>query len=150
MIMMFCCVSATYTGGEIDPKGVFANNELDLSEIDIYGFDYDYTLACYTEGLHYLIYDLGREQLVNRFQYPRELERLDYIPDFAIRGLHYDVEHGLLMKIDSFHHIQLGSVYRGLAPVNDEEVLKIYKGAYVPRNFIRARGVSAFSWTDFR
>lgn len=29
------------SGSLIDPKGVFANNELDLSEIDVYGFDYD-------------------------------------------------------------------------------------------------------------
>ena len=29
------------SGSLIDPKGVFANNELDLSEVDVYGFDYD-------------------------------------------------------------------------------------------------------------
>ena len=28
-----------------NPKGVFAIDEIDLSEIDVYGFDYDYTLA---------------------------------------------------------------------------------------------------------
>ncbi|KAH9391480.1 5'-nucleotidase domain-containing protein 3 [Tyrophagus putrescentiae] len=130
---------ATYTGGEVDPQGVFANNELDMSEIDIFGFDYDYTLACYKESLHYLIYDLGREQLINKYQYPKELENFDYIPDFAIRGLHYDVETGFLMKIDTFHQIQLGSVYRGLTPVPDEEVQRIYRGSYVPRKFIRSR-----------
>ena len=30
-------LAATYTGGEVDPEGVFANNELDMSEIDIFG-----------------------------------------------------------------------------------------------------------------
>lgn len=64
--------TATYTGGEVDPQGVFANNELDMSEIDIFGFDYDYTLACYKESLHYLIYDLGREQLINKYQVKKE------------------------------------------------------------------------------
>jgi hypothetical protein len=29
----------------INPKGVFANNEIDLKNIQIYGFDYDYTLG---------------------------------------------------------------------------------------------------------
>lgn len=130
---------ATYNGGEVDTQGVFANNELDMSEIDIFGFDYDYTLACYKESLHYLIYNLGRDVLINKYQYPRELENFDYIPDFAIRGLHYDVENGYLMKIDTFHQIQMGSVYRGLTPVPDEEVQRVYKGSYVPRHYIRSR-----------
>jgi hypothetical protein len=42
------------------------------------------------------------------------------------------------MKIDSFHQIQLGSVYRGLTPVPDDEVLKIYNGSYIPQRLIRA------------
>lgn len=42
------------------------------------------------------------------------------------------------MKIDSFHQIQLGSVYRGLTPVCDDEVLQIYKGGYVPQKLIRS------------
>ena len=41
------------------------------------------------------------------------------------------------MKIDSFHQIQLGSVYHGLTPVSDEEVKKIYVGGYVPQDKIR-------------
>lgn len=88
---------ATYSGGEVDSKGVFTNNELSLSDIDIYGFDYDYTLACYKESLDYLIYDLGRDVLINKFQYPKDIELLDYIPDFAIRGLHYDIENVCLI-----------------------------------------------------
>ena len=32
---------------DIDGRSVFANTELDLSRIDVYGFDYDYTLARY-------------------------------------------------------------------------------------------------------
>lgn len=61
-------IVATYSGDEIDPKGVFANNELDMGQINIWGFDYDYTLACYKESLHYLIYELGRDALINNFQ----------------------------------------------------------------------------------
>lgn len=33
------------SGSLIDPEGVFANNELDLSEVDVYGFDYDCKLS---------------------------------------------------------------------------------------------------------
>ena len=43
---------------------MFANNELDLNNIDVYGFDYDYTLASYTKALHHLIFDFGRNALV--------------------------------------------------------------------------------------
>ncbi|XP_076356800.1 5'-nucleotidase domain-containing protein 3-like isoform X1 [Tachypleus tridentatus] len=122
---------------DVDPHGVFANNELDLGDIEVYGFDYDYTLAVYKESLHYLIYDLGRDWLLNKFKYPKEIEQLDYRPGFAIRGLHYDIQKGLLMKIDSFHQIQFGSVYRGLTPLSNEEVTRIYGGTYIPQNLIR-------------
>lgn len=50
----------------VDPKTVFANNEMDLSTIDVYGFDYDYTLACYTCELHHLIYQQAMENLIER------------------------------------------------------------------------------------
>ena len=49
-----------------DPDAVYANNELDLSAIDVYGFDYDYTLMNYKKSLHYLIYDLGCKKLVEQ------------------------------------------------------------------------------------
>ena len=48
----------------INPKGIFANNLLRLEEVDVYGFDYDYTLALYKKTLDRLIYDLGVKSLV--------------------------------------------------------------------------------------
>ena len=48
----------------INPKGIFANNLLRLEEVDVYGFDYDYTLALYKKTLDRLIYDLGMKSLV--------------------------------------------------------------------------------------
>lgn len=122
---------------DVDPLGVFANNELDLEDIKVYGFDYDYTLAVYNESLHYLIYHLGRDCLINKFKYPPAIRDLEYIPGFAIRGLHYDMQKGLLMKIDSFHQIQFESVYRGLTPLSKEEVIKEYGGSYIPQEMIR-------------
>lgn len=49
-------------------KGVFACNQLDLSEIEVYGFDYDYTLACYKPAMGYILYNLGRDMLVNKYK----------------------------------------------------------------------------------
>ena len=48
-----------------DPCAVYANNELNLDEIDIYGFDYDYTLMNYKRALHLLIYKLGVSKLID-------------------------------------------------------------------------------------
>ena len=45
-------------------------------------------------------------------QYPTQLKGLTYDPDFAIRGLHCDSKNGVLMKIDTYNHIQKSSVYR--------------------------------------
>lgn len=121
---------------DVDLSGVFACNELDLDEINVYGFDYDYTLACYKKSLHYLLYNLGRDILVEKFKYPKEILKLDYLPGFAVRGLHYDIEKGLLLKLDSFLQIQFGTVYRGLTPVSDAEVLQLYKNRIIPIAYV--------------
>lgn len=51
----------------MDERGMFANNELSLKYIDVYGFDYDYTLASYSNALHFLIYDLAIGNLINLY-----------------------------------------------------------------------------------
>lgn len=76
-------------------------------------------------------------------QYPQGIAELEYKPGFAIRGLHYDIEKGLLMKIDSFLQIQLGTVYRGLSPVSDEEVLRLYKNKTIPLAYVETHGKNA-------
>ncbi|CAL7943768.1 unnamed protein product [Xylocopa violacea] len=53
---------------DVNPKGVFACNELDLREVQVYGFDYDYTLACYKPSMDYLLYNLGRDMLIQRYK----------------------------------------------------------------------------------
>uniref|UniRef100_A0A3Q3WU46 Uncharacterized protein n=1 Tax=Mola mola TaxID=94237 RepID=A0A3Q3WU46_MOLML len=116
----------------VDSDTIFANNEMSLRDIEIYGFDYDYTLAFYSSHLHTLIFNIAREILISNHRYPEDLRKYEYIPNFAVRGLHYDVQKGLLMKIDAFHYIQLGTVYRGLHPVSDDEVIALYEGSHVP------------------
>ena len=61
-------ISARPLPPDRDPSAVYANNELKLSEIDVYGFDYDYTIACYNDSLNRLIYNLGRSNLVNELK----------------------------------------------------------------------------------
>ncbi|XP_060583204.1 5'-nucleotidase domain-containing protein 3-like [Ruditapes philippinarum] len=121
---------------EIEPIankfGVFANNEICLSDIKVYGFDYDYTLASYKDDLHHVLYDLGKEALIEKYKYPKGIGEQHFNPDYILRGLHYDIRKGLLMKIDSYHNIQLGTVYRGTTKLSDNEVLELYKGTHVP------------------
>ena len=154
------CVLAKKLPPNVNVKGVFACNELDLSEIKVYGFDYDYTLACYKAAMGYILYNLGRDLLVNKYkvkltvlliektlrivvihtfvclQYPAGIMDLDYDPSFAVRGLHYDIEKGILMKLDSFLQIELRCVYKGLTKVPENDVLKLYKSRKVPIRFI--------------
>ncbi|CAO2581305.1 5'-nucleotidase domain-containing protein 3 [Lemmus lemmus] len=96
----------------LNPDAIFSNNEMSLSDIEIYGFDYDYTLVFYSKHLHTLIFNAARDLLINEHRYPAEIRKYEYDPNFAIRGLHYDVQRAVLMKIDAFHYIQMGTVYR--------------------------------------
>ncbi|XP_034290143.1 5'-nucleotidase domain-containing protein 2-like [Pantherophis guttatus] len=114
----------------LNPSTIYANNEISLNTIGVYGFDYDYTLALYSPALHSRIYNTARDILVEQYKYPKGILKYEYWPNFAVRGLHYDIAKGLLMKIDAFHYIQLGTVYRGLKPVPDDEVLEMYDGTH--------------------
>lgn len=112
---------------DINSFGVFCNYQADLKEVDVYGFDYDYTLAAYKTGVEYLIHDIAKELLVEKCGYPKAVGKIVYDRKFAIRGLHYDVEKGLFLKVDSSHQIQLGTVYRGKQKLSNKEVLDLYR-----------------------
>ena len=47
---------------------VFASNELNLSDINVYGFDYDYTIAQYEPSVEQLIYELGKKELISKYR----------------------------------------------------------------------------------
>lgn len=111
---------------------VFTNSEFSLGHINVYGFDFDYTLVQYGNEVHKFAYEQARDMLIKKLNYPPTMKGLVYDPDFAIRGLHCDSKNGLLMKIDAYNHIQPGSVYRGHYDVKVEELFELYGGLHVP------------------
>jgi HAD superfamily 5'-nucleotidase-like hydrolase len=113
----------------VDAEQIFANDELSLKDINVYGFDYDFTLVHYKEELKNLIYDKAKKILVDKMAYPSEIEHLKFNPGFIIKGLHLDKRKGNLMKIDAYHRIQSDSVHRGH---NRLKVDKEYTGRHVP------------------
>jgi len=112
--------------------GVYANDELNLKSIDVYGFDYDYTLAQYRNSVEELIHRETKEILVEQMKYPEEVLHFRYNPKSVIRGLHYDVKTGLLMKLDCFSRIELGTVYRGNYQLTDKEVFEMFHQRHLP------------------
>lgn len=61
---LFCLPTESTNHTLVDEQAIFANNELGMRHIDVYGFDYDYTLASYSNELHFLIYDLAVKELI--------------------------------------------------------------------------------------
>ena len=112
---------------DVNKFGIFANDELNLEDIEVYGYDYDYTLAAYKKTtVEQMIYNLAKKSLVHEFQYPDEILHCQYCPQSTIRGLHYDVYKGLLLKLNSMLQIQHDAVFRGKRQLREYEVARIY------------------------
>ncbi|KAI9230947.1 MAG: HAD-superfamily hydrolase, partial [Piptocephalis tieghemiana] len=61
---------------------------------------------------------------------------IHYDPDFATRGLHYDVTTGWLMKMDAYNHIQLDTVHLGKERVPPEIVTERHQGLNVSPQYV--------------
>ena len=47
-------------------NAIFTNSEFSLKRIDVYGFDFDYTLAHYSKQLDAYIYQQARDALIDK------------------------------------------------------------------------------------
>ncbi|KRZ74879.1 5'-nucleotidase domain-containing protein 3 [Trichinella papuae] len=115
----------------IDNRMVFVNNELDLSEIDVYGFDYDYTYFNCSSVKNNAI------DTIFILWYPRELENMAYDPDFFVRGLHFDFSTNILLKMDAFCNIQKGTAHRGKKILSEDDINSIYNGHHIPQHYLK-------------
>ena len=120
----------------IGPRALFAVNQLNLHDIHVYGFDYDYTLAQYSDIMQDFIYKEATKILVKKYHFPKKLLGLQYQPKFCIRGLHYDIPRSLLMKVDICNVIQFGTVHRGLQKLTDSKVLELLGSRHIPKQVI--------------
>ncbi|GAB4838166.1 hypothetical protein Ancab_027695 [Ancistrocladus abbreviatus] len=123
----------------LNPEGIYVNKNLRLDAIQVYGFDYDYTLAHYSASLQSLIYDLAKEHLVNEFRYPESCLKFSYDHAFPIRGLCYDKSKGCLLKLDFFGSIEPHGCYFGRHKLSREQIIETYGTRHIGRD--QARGL---------
>ncbi|CAL0330401.1 unnamed protein product [Lupinus luteus] len=123
---------------KMNPKGIYVNKNLRLDKLQVYGFDYDYTLAHYSSHLQTLIYDLAKEYMVNELRYPEGCMDFKYDPTFPIRGLYYDKLKGCLMKLDFFGSIETDGCYFGRHKLSSMGIRKIYGTRHIGRDHVRS------------
>ncbi|XVE63461.1 hypothetical protein DITRI_Ditri07aG0022500 [Diplodiscus trichospermus] len=124
---------------KMNPEGIYVNKGIRLDLIQVYGFDYDFTLAHYSANLQSLIYDLAKEHMVNEFKYPDVCMSFKYEPSFPIRGLYYDKQNGCLLKLDFFGSIEPNGCFYGRRQLSEKEIEEIYGTRHIGRD--QARGL---------
>ena len=126
------------SGDDSAPKGgndnrglVYCNNRLNMDDISVIGFDYDYTLCRYKRELQELIYNEAKKHLLEKSGYPSQLDKCQYDPNFAIRGLMFDKQTGLFLQLSFTQRVTPGRVFLGKRRIEDQnELLRLYGGAY--------------------
>ncbi len=117
-----------------ESRKIFVNRNLKMKKIKMIGFDMDYTLAEYKKGaIEELQYELIKERLVERCNYPKEILEYKYLEDFVVIGLYLDLNNGNLLKIDRYNFITRG--FHGLKELNYEALHEIYRSKNTPLNF---------------
>ncbi|PAA92912.1 hypothetical protein BOX15_Mlig027590g1 [Macrostomum lignano] len=108
---------------------IFVNRSVQMEKIKFYGFDMDYTLAQYVSPLYETMsFKLMLERLVET-GYPPDILQFKYDHTVPIRGLWFDKEKGLLLKVDTFGNIL--SCLFGLSFVTAAELRNHYENKFV-------------------
>ena len=103
---------------------VFTNRNLKMADVEVIGFDMDYTLAIYQQAeLENLSIECTLQKLVGR-GYPPEILKLDYRPEWAIRGLVVDRKHGNVFKMDRHGHV--GRCFHGHTELPSDKRRELY------------------------
>jgi HAD superfamily 5'-nucleotidase-like hydrolase len=122
-------------------KRIYVNRNLKMQDIQLVGFDMDYTLAIYNQGqMEQLSILLTLRKLVEKRGYPEEILRLEYRPEWAIRGLVVDRFFGNIFKMDRHGHV--GRVFHGRRELTSAERAELYR-----RERIRL-SAPRYAWID--
>uniref|UniRef100_A0A804UDL2 HAD-superfamily hydrolase subfamily IG 5'-nucleotidase n=1 Tax=Zea mays TaxID=4577 RepID=A0A804UDL2_MAIZE len=122
---------------KMNPQGIYVNKNVKLDDLQVYGFDYDYTLSHYSEHLQCLIYDLAKRHLVNELKYPESCLQYEYDRTFPIRGLYYDRLKGCLLKLDFFGSIEPDGCFFGRQRLSLSEIKELYGTRHIGRDQAR-------------
>jgi 5'-nucleotidase len=107
-------------------KRVYVNRNLKMQDIEVIGFDMDYTLAIYNQPeMEALSIRLTLQKLVAQRGYPEDILRLEYAPEIAIRGLVVDRYNGNVFKMDRHGHV--GRVFHGRTLLTPAERAALYR-----------------------
>lgn len=107
-------------------RQVFVNRDLPLEQVNVVGFDMDYTLAIYRRlPMEQLQYDLTLQKLIQKKGYPEDIRTLPYEPAFVIRGLVVDKARGNILKLDAFGTV--GRAFHGKTRLTPEQQRDIYR-----------------------
>ena len=111
-------------------RRVFCNRNLRMDQVELIGFDMDYTLALYHQHkLEQLSIELTLRKLCEKHGYPDEIRALTYQPERAIRGLMVDRELGNVFKMDRHSHV--GRCFHGFRKLTPEERKQLYRNEKV-------------------
>jgi hypothetical protein len=109
---------------------VFTNRNLRLEGIHSIGFDLDHTLAHYDPiPVEKLAFEITKQKLVEKREYPQEISKLKYNPEFVIRGLLVDKRRGNILKMDHFKYVR--RAFHGRRPLSGDERRKAYRSQHL-------------------
>lgn len=107
-------------------RRVFCNRNLRMDQVELIGFDMDYTLALYHQDkLEELSIELTLSKLCEKHGYPDDIRRLEYLPTWAIRGLMVDRKLGNVFKMDRHSHV--GRCFHGFRMLRSDERRALYR-----------------------
>ncbi|MGQ0508470.1 MAG: HAD-IG family 5'-nucleotidase [Myxococcaceae bacterium] len=107
-------------------RQVFVNRNMRMSNVDLIGFDMDYTLAIYhMRRIEQLSYEMTVARLIADRGYPADIATIPYDHQFVMRGVVVDKLNGNLIKQDRFGHV--GRAYHGRKPLSDDAWKRLYR-----------------------
>ena len=105
---------------------IYVNRNLRLDQIEMVGFDMDYTLALYNQAqIEELSMRATLHKLVATKGYPEEIRALAYDPMLALRGLVVDRVNGNIFKPDRYGFP--GRARHGLKPIERAQIGELYQ-----------------------